>query len=298
MSRDHLVRALLQGSDLRVLIAHATRTVQHAARIHECLPTSAMALAQTITGAALVAGLGKDDQRITLQLQGQGPLRGLFAEGAADGGLRGYVQSERVHFGGRDPLDLSYSIGPEAYLSILRELPSGEFYRGAVALERPRLDQNLEHFFEVSDQIPTAISIEIVADEEGMPARAVGILVQRMPGGDDDALALVASRLRGGVLRRGLEAGDGGGLQLALPAFEGLGPIDILEDLPLAYRCTCSRERAERGVIAAGEDEILEMVAKDKGAELCCEFCKTVYRFDAEELLRLLDSIRGPDDAG
>ncbi len=299
MSRDHIVRALLSDHDLRVLVAHVTGVAQYAARIHDCEPTAAMVLAQTLVGAALLGGLGKEDQRVTLQLQGEGPLLGQFAEGAADGSLRAYVRAKGVNFAGRDPADLSYSLGPEAHLSVLRDLPSGEFYRGAVALDLPRLDQNLEHFFDVSDQVPTAVAIEVAAGDDGMPVQAVGILVQRMPGGDDRALWQIRERLAGGALRHRLDsAEDIGGLQLALPVAEGLGRLDILEDTPLDYRCTCSRERAERGVMAAGEDEILEMVAKDKGAELACEFCKTVYRFSAAELLAILDSIRSPDDAG
>lgn len=295
MARDHIVRALLPEHDLRILIAHVTLTAQHAARIHETLPTAATALAQSIAGAALIAGLGKGDQRVTLQLQGQGPLKGLFAEGSADGSVRAYVQAPRVHFGGRDPADLSYSIGPDAYLSVLRELPNGEFYRGAIGLDHPRLDQNLEQYFRTSDQVPTAAAIEIRTDEEEMPSRVVGMLVQRLPGGDDEALSTITERLHRGALRQAMAEGDDGGVRLALPAIEGIGELDILEDLPIVYRCTCSRARAERGVIAAGEDEILEMIAKDKGAELSCEFCKTVYRFSAEDLMEILDSMREPE---
>jgi len=296
MSRDHIVRALLSDHDLRVLVAHVTGVATHAATIHGCEPTAAMVLAQTLAGAALLGGLGKDSQRVTLQLEGQGPLKGLFAEGSADGSLRAYVRAVRVNFPDRDPADLGYSLGPDGYLSVLRELPDGEFYRGAVGLDHPRLDRNLEHFFDVSDQVPTAVAIEAIPGDDGMPARVVAMLAQRLPDGDDAALAAIRERLRAGALREAMEGGGGGGLQLALPALEGLGRVDVLEDVPLAYRCTCSRQRAERGVMAAGEDEILEMVAKDKGAELSCEFCKTVYRFSAEELLAILDSIRQPDD--
>ncbi|HWV39009.1 MAG TPA: Hsp33 family molecular chaperone HslO [Vulgatibacter sp.] len=295
MSRDHVVRALLSDHALRILVAHLGGVARHAAAIHGCEPTAATVLAHALAGAALLGGLGKDSQRVTLQLEGQGPLKGLFAEGSADGSLRAYVRWARVNFPDRDPADLRYSLGPDGYLSVLRELPDGDYYRGAVGLDHPRLDRNLEHFFDVSDQLPTAAAIEAIPDDEGMPARVVAVLAQRMPGGDDEALAAIRERLRAGALREAIAEGGNGGLRLVLPALEGFGRVDVLEDVPLAYRCTCSRERAERGVVAAGEDQILEMIAKDKGAELSCEFCKTVYRFSAEELLAILDSIRAPD---
>ena len=297
MSRDHLVRALLSDHDLRVLVAHVSGVGRHAATIHGCESTAAMVLAQTLAGAALVGGLGKGDQRVTLQLEGQGPLKGMFAEGTADGSVRAYVRAPRVNFPDRDPADLGYSLGPDGYLSVLRELPDGEFYRGSVGRDHARLDRNLEHYFEVSDQVPTAVAIEAVRGDDGLPVRIVAMLVQRLPNGDDAALDTIRERLRAGALRDAMRSSEDGGLRLALPALEGMGQIDVLEDVPLAYRCTCSRQRAERGVMAAGEDEILEMVAKDKGAELSCEFCKTVYRFTAEELLAILDAIRQPDDA-
>jgi len=292
MARDHLLRALLPEHDLRVLVCDATATAQHAATIQGCWRTAAQVFGQTIVGALLAAGLLKGQQRVTLQLAGAGPMQGLFVDASADGAVRGYVRQPAVDFLGEAP-DLTAVVGPQGYLSVLRELSNGEFYRAAVPLDAPRLDRNLEQYYESSEQLPTAIAVDVRTDDQGKIVRAVGVLVQRLPGGDTEAVEKVRERIHAGVG----PAEEEGGAKPALPLVEGLGELEVLEDVPVAYRCTCSRERAERGLASAGVDQLLDMVARDKGAEVSCEFCKTVYHFDAEDLLRLIDEIR-PQEEG
>ena len=295
MSRDHILRALLPEPDLRVLVCDATGVVQHAVRVQGCERTSGEIFGQAIVGALLVAGLGKDEQRVSIQLGGAGPMRGLFADGSADGAVRGYVQGQRVNFPGR-AADLTAAIGPDGYLAVLREMPNGEFYRAMVALDDPRLDRNLEHYFATSEQLPTAVGIEVQIGVDGQVLHAVGVLAQRLPGGDEKALGRVRERIHAGGLAE-IVSGATGGARLALPLVEGLGEFEVLEDRPVAFRCSCSRERAYRGVASAGRHEVIDMVARDHGAEVSCEFCKTVYHFDAEDLLRLIDDLT-PEDEG
>src|SRR4051812_40152748 len=102
MARDHLLRCLLPDVGLRVLVTHATSVCKEGARLHGCEPTAALVLAHAMTGASLLGGLGKGELRVTLQLEGRGPLGGLFAEGSADGALRAFVRHPHVNFPGRD----------------------------------------------------------------------------------------------------------------------------------------------------------------------------------------------------
>lgn len=293
MSRDHLLRAILPEHDLRVLVVHATDLVAEAGRIQGCSPGVARIFAETLIGACLHASLGKDEKRTSLQLEGRGPLHGLFADASAEGAIRGFVKKPDAEL---DPLDLREAVGPQAYLSVLRELPDGEFYRAAVAVDEKRLDRCLEHYFKVSEQIDTALSIEVETGADGTIVRAVGLLVQRLPDGDAAAVKTVRERLAAGALLDGMKSESGTGTQVARLALEGLGELEVLADVPLAYRCSCSRPRARRGLSGAGRDELLDMVVRDRGAELGCEFCKTVYRFEAEELLQLVDELEAQAD--
>src|SRR5690625_7326019 len=43
--------------------------------------------------------------------------------------------------------------------------------------------------------------------------------------------------------------------------------ISILENMPIKFRCKCSRERVLSAIKGLGEDEITSMIKEDQGAE-------------------------------
>lgn len=288
MSSDRILRGLLPTPGLRVVVVHATEAARRAAELHECSPTAAAVLARALVGGALLGGLGKGDARVTLQLEGDGPLRGLFIDASAEGAVRAWIRGPAVHFPGRDPADLAPTLGPNAYLSVLRELPGGEFYRGAIELSPPRLDEALARFFAVSEQVATRLATVVDVDDAGRVTRAAGILIQRLPGGDETVLGELGDRLARTDLGAAFAA-DG-----AVPTVAGLEDLEVLETTPIVYRCTCDRERAIRGIVAAGRSEVEAMIGEG-GATLTCEFCKTVYRFSADELKQTLAAVGEPE---
>ena len=77
-------------------------------------------------------------------------------------------------------------------------------------------------------------------------------------------------------------------LRTVLSDFE----VEILETAPVEYRCYCSRDRVERALISMGTEELEDMLARQGGCELGCQFCDTVYRFSAQELRALIDNMK------
>ena len=58
-------------------------------------------------------------------------------------------------------------------------------------------------------------------------------------------------------------------LRTVLSEFE----LEVLETAPVAYRCTCSRDRVERALLSLGADELRQMLDEQGHAELTCQFC-------------------------
>ncbi len=290
MSGDSVLHGIVPAAGLRVVWVHATQVVRDAARIHATLPTATSALARLSVGALLVAKLGKGDQRVTLQLTGPGPLRSQFVDCTAGGQLRAYVGTPGVRPApGRDRDDLIQSFGAGAQFVVLREMKGGELYRGNIVVEHGRLERVLGAYFERSEQIETALSLDVRLSDDGAVESARGLLIQKLPGGDSAALELLRAALEAGALRA-TDPGTG-----ALPPLPGLEGLEVLERSPAVYRCGCTKERAERGVLAAGKDEILDMIATEHGTSLTCEFCRTEYKFSAAELCALVDRAEGRD---
>ena len=89
-------------------------------------------------------------------------------------------------------------------------------------------------------------------------------------------LGAVSTRLDAGLDPLGL-------LREVLGEFE----LEVLETAPIEYRCYCTRERVGRALISLGTDELDSLIQEQGGAELTCQFCDKIYRFDADELARL-----------
>ena len=61
---------------------------------------------------------------------------------------------------------------------------------------------------------------------------------------------------------------------------------------PLAFACTCSRERVEAMLHSLGRNENVETLREQGSVEVHCEFCNRRYVFDADDIGMLF----GPDD--
>jgi molecular chaperone Hsp33 len=64
-------------------------------------------------------------------------------------------------------------------------------------------------------------------------------------------------------------------------------PYTLLETHDLFFRCGCSREKVERALLSLSKNELHDMIEKDGGAEVTCEFCRQTFSFDSSDLERL-----------
>jgi molecular chaperone Hsp33 len=291
---DRLVRGLLPSRGLRAVHVRVTEIARIARMLHGLYPTAAHLFGEGLAAGLLVASLQKDRTRVNLQLECDGPLRGLFVDADTDGNVRGYVRAPEVHFPGDAIVGARAALGGSGYLSVMRDLGGGQFYRGQVALETRELARDLERYFLDSEQVATALDLAVVPRGDEPLGDVAGLLVQRLPDGDGEALAAVRERLRAGAFRAALARGASAHETIAEVAGTG---FDLLADLEVAYRCGCSVERARVAVSALGRDGLLDVLEKEGEAVVTCEFCRERYVVSQAELrdmvARLEHSERG-----
>ena len=56
----------------------------------------------------------------------------------------------------------------------------------------------------------------------------------------------------------------------------------------LRYQCGCTIDRMAEALKMLGKQELEEMLHKERGAEVTCEFCADVYRLDDRQLQSLI----------
>ena len=82
---DKLIHCTAAGGTIRVLAAITTDIVAEAIRRHQTSPTVSAALGRVLTGALLLGATLKDFDRLTVKVEGDGPVGGITAEATQDG---------------------------------------------------------------------------------------------------------------------------------------------------------------------------------------------------------------------
>ncbi len=282
---DRLVRGLLPSRGLRVVHVRVTETARLSRMLHGLYPTSAHLFAEGLAAGLLVASLQKDHARVNLQLGCDGPLLGFLVDANGEGEVRGYVRAPHVHFPGDAAAGARAALGGKGFLSVMRDLgrEAGEaqFYRGQVELRALDVGRDLERYFAESEQVPTALALAVVPRGEEPLGEVAGLLVQRLPGGEEGAVQAAAARFADGSFRAAVEGGATA--QEAIGAVVGPG-FDLLAGLEVAYHCGCSMERARTAVSALGVEGLRDVLAHEREAVVDCEFCRKRYVVAEEEL--------------
>ena len=286
---DQIVRVIAKDAPVKAMAISARDTVERARAIHDCWPVAAAALGRLLMAASMMGAVMKgEDGAVTLRVKGGGPLGSLTAVSDNHGNVRGYVQQPAVDVPrkAKGKLDVGAAVGCDGELTVIRDLGMKEPYIGSVQLVGGEIAEDIAAYFVESEQVPTACALGVLIAPDQTVQAAGGYLIQLLPGADE----AVVSSLERGVARLGAVSArlDGGMDPLGLLR-EVLGEfqLEVLETMPIEYRCCCTRERVSRALISLGREELGSLIAEQGGAELTCQFCDRVYRFSAGELEEL-----------
>lgn len=286
---DHMVRGTAADGLIRAIAVTARDTVETAHQNHSTSSVATAALGRLMMGALMMSTTMKsEDELLTLQIAGDGPLGGITVTANSKGQVKGFVNHPNVWLppNGRGKLDVGGAVGSGS-LTVIRDMPGAEPYTSQVGLVSGEIGDDLAGYFILSDQIPTSVGVGVLVNSDTTVRQAGGFLIQLMPGYDDELIDRLEAALTGvssvtDMLER------------------GMGPSEILESLlgdfgyqelevsPVEFHCGCNHERAKRAALALGEDELRDMIAKDETAEIYCHFCGKRHYLTPDELRELL----------
>jgi len=289
---DVLVRGIAWGGGLRAIAARTTRLAGELQRRHGTYPTATAALGRAATAGAMMGALLKGEEKLTVQVKGDGPLGQIVVDANAKGEVRGYVDNPHVHLpaNAQGKLDVAGAVGRSGYLYVVKDLGLKEPYRGSVPIVSGELGEDFTYYFASSEQTPSAVGLGVLVDPDGSVRHAGGFILQLMPGVEEQAVHRLERRLRDMPhLTVLLDRGETPESILRYLADED---VQLLGSLPIVFRCTCSRERVERTLVSMGEEELKALIEEDGRAEVTCHFCNSAYAFNRSELEWLLEQAK------
>lgn len=286
---SYTLRGTAAGNTLRLIGIEATQIVEEARVRHHLSTTATAALGRTLAASALLAVvLGKQSgSRVTVRVEGGGPIDWIVAEGSNDGQLRGYVREPAADLPLRESdgkLDVSGLVGTDGELTVTRLLDNGEPYTGSVHLHSGEIAEDISLYLGASEQIPNAVLLGVY-EENGRVASAGGLLIQAMPGVTDETLGQLEANIRRmGMLTDNLRAG--GLLHAMNRVAEGLDLKLAPGAQPARFECRCSRQRALDSLRFFSAEDRREMMASG-GQEVMCHWCNEKYHITPEEIAAL-----------
>jgi molecular chaperone Hsp33 len=289
MSSDYAASALAANDSVRVVAARTTALVREAQNRHGCSPTVTAALGRLLTGAALMGSTLSGRERITLQIAGNGPVRGLVAEAAAGGRVRGYPLrpfAERP-LNTHGKFDVGGIVG-RGFLHVTRTFDSGLPYTSAVPLANGEIGEDLASYFARSEQIPTVVAVGVLANPNGVVA-AGGILAQVLPGADEHVIDVLEAGARALPQISSLVR-DGDSPERLVDRLAGSLRPRVAAVLPLAFNCHCDRTRVVKAIVGLGKNALESMADGAEDTEATCDFCGRRYLFSPDEIRQILES--------
>lgn len=284
-SRDRLVRFTLAGGQIRGALVNATALIPEMQRQHHLGILETLVLGQAYIGALLMASSMKGDERVTLQVDCSGPIKGLVAEANARLEVRGYLKNVPVPID--KPLE-DYNLTPffgAGLLRITRNLQGAkQAFTGTVDLRHGNLAEDLTYYYLSSEQVHTAFNLSVQFGRQGQVAGAGGLFVQRMPD-CREGVAAELERIIQTLSPLGKVLGEGREPQaLIVDEFTALRPV-VKDSRRVDFYCPCNRKRFRRLLALLPADDLADL--KQNGpfpVELCCRYCNRAYAFTAEEL--------------
>ncbi len=299
---DLLVRGIDREAGLRIVAAITTDLAIEAARRHDARGVGACALGRGLTAGLLLATLTKGQERLTLQIEADGPLRGVVVDATMDPLATGTARGYLVHPGAATDSPpgrclVGTALGRHGIVNILRDLGLKDRYQGQVPLVTGEIDEDVESYLRISEQVPSALGCDVRLDGDGGIVRAAGVLVQALPGGSEEDVRPAQHALRTGALFEALARVDGDADPIATArrlaeAVYGR-PIEVLGEQPLAFRCRCSPDRVEAMLRLLTTVDLDEMLADPGHAEVRCNFCNERYVVEGPALERIRAELSG-----
>ena len=293
MKHSQIFRAMTHDGSARILVINSKAIVDRMIEYHQTSPTATAALGRLLTATSLIGSMmGEKNNKITVGIQGDGPLGKLLATGDYYGNVRGYVQNP----GANPPpkangkLDVGAAVGHGTLYVIRDDGVSPKPHIGTVALTSGEIAEDIAAYFVESEQVPTVCALGVLVNPDGSCAAAGGVLIQLLPFADEAVVCALEKNVGylsnvSDLFHRGMSCEQIADLALTDIPYD---PFDMIE---VDYTCDCGRERMLGALRKLGKKELADMLdeqeaeGKPRTLEVVCQFCNNRYEFTEAELL-------------
>ena len=288
---DKIIRCITSDGAIMASAIDASDIVFTAKKLHNLSRSATAALGRLLCATSMMGNtLKQKNAFINLRVLGDGEMGAVVAVGDSRGNVRGYVENPDcpTEYYNSGKINVAKAVGKNGTLSVMRDYGTGDPYIGQVELCSGEIAEDITNYFATSEQIPTVCALGVLINkEDGEVLLAGGLLIQLLPGAYDEAIDRLEENVKNlepvtTMLAKGMSILDI--CKTALQGFE----VEVLDENPVNYVCSCSREKLERYFMTMSDEEIRTLPDESGKTEAVCQFCNKRYAFTRDDLERLI----------
>ena len=289
---DKIIRCITGDGSIIASAIDSSDIVAAAQQVHKLSPIATAALGRLLTGASLMgAQLKQKRAALTLRIKSDGELGSMIASATSDGNVRGFVQNPncKTEYHSNGKLNVGKAVGKNGYLYVIRDYGTGQPYNGVVGLVSGEIAEDITAYYANSEQIPTVCALGVlVAKDDGGAMLSGGMLIQLLPGADMQTAVKLENNIKKlepvtTMMAKGISLVDM--CKMALDGFN----VEVLEERPVHYYCTCSKQRVEQSFATLTDDQLRGLVNSKGKVEAICHYCNKHYLFDKKEIDNIIE---------
>ena len=277
MQTDYVQRFLFENLDIRGRLVCLTGAWQRMLDGRGYPEDIVSLLGHTTALNTLLGANQKGAGRLTLQVQGTGPVKLLVADCTAELRIRGMAHYQKDDI----PQESERSLLGDGRLSVtLEDLKSGKFYQSLVPLEGETLEQIFSHYLSQSEQLQAYL--RLYADDGAL----AGLLLEKLPNADSrdpDGWNRVTHFANTLTLDETRDAQPYNLLTRVFP--EEL--MRVFRLYAVEYHCPYDEDKVKDMLRGLGRQEVESILAEQGEVVIRNEMCNHEYRFDAAAIARL-----------
>lgn len=286
---DYMIRATAADKQIRAFAITSRELTEEARKRHNSSPIVTAAMGRLMSGAVMMGSMMKGEKDLlTIQVKGDGPMRGLTVTADAKGNVKGYpyVPDVVLPANAMGKLDVGGAIGSGS-MNVIKDMGLKEPYIGQIALQTGEIADDLTYYFAVSEQVPSSVGLGVLMSKENTVAQAGGFIIQLMPFTTDETIDKLEKKLAEVTSVTALLA-QGYTPEMILDKLLGEFGLEITDKIPVQFHCDCSKERVEKAIASISKEELQSIIDDGEPIEVNCDFCNTKYKFDINELKEII----------
>lgn len=293
---DYLVKALAFDDQVRIYCVRSTNTLNVIGERLKYYPSALAAVGRVLSVGTMMGAMLKNNETVTINVNGNGPIGKIIVDANALGEVRAYCDNPHVHFEYTDQakLNVKATIGDTGYISVIKDLKLKEPFIGTVPIINGEMGEDFAYYFNISEQVPSAVSIGVLVGTDNKAIGSGGFIIQLMPNASEEVVDKL-EKMIANLPSISSMISSGESCEDIINRITD-GNHWIIETIPVAFKCNCSRKRFEKGLISLGPDELQDMINTDGKADAVCHFCGKKYHFTKEQLEKLCTETNASKD--